>query len=84
MEKKWFYIGNYGVLANGDQIDKLKDHCNDKGPEDARQFKSVPFHVIYNMIEESKKAVSEPKKEDKPKRKRRTKAEIEEAKKSEN
>lgn len=79
MEKKWFYLGNMGVLAKGDQIDALKDHCNER-PEDLTKFESVPFHVIRNMITEAKefvKAKEEPKKEDKPKRKRRTKAEME-------
>jgi len=79
MEQKWCYLGNKGVLAKGDQIDQLKDHCNDR-PDDLLKFKSVPFHVIRNMIQEAKdfvKAKEEEPKEEKPKRKRRTKAEIE-------
>jgi hypothetical protein len=78
MQKKWFYIGNLGTLIEEDKWDILEGHCNNKGPEDLRKFKSVPFHVIRNMITEAKAAVA--KKEEvseKPKRKRRTKAEIE-------
>ena len=79
MLKKWFYIGNMGTLVEEDKWDILKDHCNNKGPEDPTKFESVPFHIIRNLINEAKAAVS--KIEEKPKRKRRTKAEIEADKK---
>ena len=74
--KKWFYIGNYGCLAQGNQIDSLKDHMNDKGPEDPKKFESISFHKAYSMINDAKEVIE---KEDtaKPKRKRRTKTEIE-------
>lgn len=74
MEKKWFYIGNYGCLAKGDEIAKLENHMNCKGPEDPKKFESISFHKAYSMIQSAKEAIE---KEDKPKRKRRTKAEIE-------
>jgi len=79
MEKKWFYIGNMGCLAIGDQIDLLKEHCTQTGPEDPKKFESVPFHVLRNMIERAKIEVKiEDNAEDiKKKRKRRTKAEME-------
>lgn len=77
MEKKWCYIGNKGTLAVGDQIEQLKDHCNDR-PEDYSKFERVPFHILRNMIQEAKDFVeSEDKKDEKPRRNRRTKAEIE-------
>lgn len=74
-----------GTLATDEQAKSLENHCNTKGPEDLTKFENVPFHVINNMINEAKEAVKveskeavkvEPK-EDMPKRKRRTKAEIE-------
>ncbi len=81
--KKWCYIGNKGVLAVGDQIEQLKDHCNDR-PDDLLKFESVPFHVLRDLIQEAKDFVkAEEPKEEKPKRKRRTKAQIEADKASE-
>ena len=77
---KWFYLGNMGVLANEDQSKELENHCNTKGPEDLKKFEHVSFCVIKKMINEAKvavKAENEEVKEEKPKRKRRTKAEIE-------
>ncbi len=88
MIKKWFYLGNKGVLAEGDQIKALENHCNTK-PEDLTKFELVPFHVLRDMIQEAKDYVKvtveskEPVKEEKPKRKRRTKAQIEADKASE-
>ena len=72
--KKWLYIGNYGCLAEGDQIAKLESHMNDIGPEDPKKFESISFHKAFSMIQNAKEVVSA---EEKPKRKRRTKAEIE-------
>lgn len=78
MEKKWFYLGNKGVLAKGDQIKQLENHCNER-PDDYAKFERVPFNVLRDLIQEAKdfvKAKEEPE-EEKPKRKRRTKAEME-------
>ena len=79
MEKKWFYLGNMGVLAVGDQIDQLKDYCKSR-PDDLTKFEQVPFHALRDMINEAKefvKADTESVKDEKPKRKRRTNVQIE-------
>jgi hypothetical protein len=71
-----------GVLASDEEAKLLENHCNTKGPEDPTKFEHVAFHVVNSLIEEAKSAVkkvevSEDIEEEKPKRKRRTKAEIE-------
>jgi len=81
MEQKWFYLGNKGVLAKGDQIKQLENHCNER-PEDYSKFERVPFNTLRDLIQEAKDFVKA-KEEEKPKRKRRTKAEIEADKASE-
>jgi hypothetical protein len=83
---KWLYLNNMGVLANDEEAKLLENHCNTKGPEDPSKFEHVAFHVVNSLIEEAKSAVKkieapedikEDIEEEKPKRKRRTKAEIE-------
>ena len=76
--KKWMYKGNYGVLAVGEQIEALKDYFNQTRPDDLSKHKHITFAVAYSMIKTAKEAVKKVDEEtEKPKRKRRTKAEIE-------
>ena len=80
MKRKWFFIGNYGCIAEGDQITMVENHMHCNGPEDPKKFEHISFHRAYSMIQNAKDVIAN---EDKPKRKRRTKAEMEAAKASE-
>ena len=53
MKKKWLYLGNYGVLAVGDQIEQIEKHCSNK-PDDYLKFEHVSFNKVLNLIKDSK------------------------------
>lgn len=73
------YLGNFGVLAKGEEIEILKNHFTAERPEDLTKFENITFSKARGMIAKAKEATKEP--EEKPKRKRRTKAEMEKASK---
>ena len=77
MNKKWMYLGNFGVLAKGEEIEILKNHFTGERAEDLTKFEHITFSKARGMIEEAKQAVIEDEPAEKPKRKRRTKAEME-------